>query len=264
MSRKPLIAANWKMHFTPDEAAGFASKLAEELKDFKEVDLMVAPAFVALPAVSEVLKNSNIAVGAQNVYFQDEGAFTGEISVPMLKNLVDYVIVGHSERRHVFHETEKDIRLKVQAVLRGGLKPVLCIGDTASERANNETLHVLRDQLASGLANVSSSEIIDVVIAYEPVWAISNGRDFTNHPVPSGNDAQKAVSTIRRQIKALFGEAAAQDLRVLYGGSTNPDNVDNYLSVEGLDGFLIGGASLNVHSFSTIIKAAQKIPLGVE
>ncbi len=171
----------------------------------------------------------------------------------MLRGLAKYVIVGHSERRHIFGETDKDVRAKVQAVLRNDLIPVLCVGETADERANNETKHVLHDQITGGLANVSSEEVSKVVIAYEPVWAIGTGENATTH------DLEKARDTIRHQISSLYGVAAEKDIKVLYGGSVNADNAGDYLALDGIDGLLVGGASLKADVFANIVAKAQSL-----
>jgi triosephosphate isomerase len=189
-------------------------------------------------------------LGAQNCYWRDEGAFTGEVSAQMLRGVASYVIVGHSERRHVFHETEKDIRQKVQAVLRNRMKPILCVGETAHEYADGETIDVINDQLTSGLANVTSGELVDVAIAYEPVWAIGTGK------VPTEKDISVVEKAIRKHIKALYGAKASEEVGVLYGGSVNSANADMILGIQGIDGLLVGGASLKPEEFAAIVEAA--------
>ncbi|HET8690425.1 MAG TPA: triose-phosphate isomerase, partial [Candidatus Saccharimonadales bacterium] len=191
-------------------------------------------------------------LAAQNCYWRDEGAFTGEISASMLHGITDYVIIGHSERRHVFGERDRDITNKVQAVIRNKMKPILCIGETAHERADGETSHVLHDQLVGGLLNVVSDEIENVIIAYEPVWAIGTG----DNAAPT--DVEKAVQLIRRQIKALYGQSAAEKVRVLYGGSSNAHNANDYLKLDGVDGLLVGGASLKADEFASIVEQAYQ------
>jgi triosephosphate isomerase len=190
-------------------------------------------------------------LAVQNLYWRDNGAFTGEVSATQLRGVADYAIVGHSERRHIFHESERDVRNKVQAAVRNGIRPILCIGETARERAEGETLEVLHDQLISGLANITSEELSDIAVAYEPVWAIGTG----NNALPS--DVKYAVKIIRDQIKYLYGATAAKDIRVLYGGSVTADSAAGYLAIDGVNGLLIGGASLDVYVFSEIVKKAH-------
>ncbi len=198
-------------------------------------------------------------LAAQNCYWRDEGPYTGEVSATMLRGLVSYVIVGHSERRYIFGETDIDIRNKVQAVLRNNMIPILCVGETAQEKADGETKLVLHDQVINGLANVSSEEMENVVVAYEPVWAISNGTDFTDHAIATDTEATEAAKEIRRHVKALYGAEAAKSIRVLYGASANIDNAASFLNAKGINGLLVGGDSLKAHDFSTIVEIAHTI-----
>ena len=207
-----------------------------------------------LQSLSLQANHRQFKLGAQNCDWHDEGAFTGEVSATMLSGLTQYIIVGHSERRHVFGEHDKDIRKKVQAVIRNNMKPILCIGETASERTDGETRHVLHDQLVSGLANITSEEVAELAIAYEPVWAIGTGKNANPF------DVKVAVTLIRKQITSLYGEEAAGAVRILYGGSVKGSNAADYLAVEGVDGLLVGGASLNADEFATIVAAAHKEP----
>lgn len=247
------------MNLNIHQASLYVHELTEKIPAHTDVDVVFAPSNLALQTLSLQLRRKDFKLAAQNVYFKDEGPYTGEVSAVMLRGLVDYVLVGHSERRHVFGETDKDVRAKVQAVLRAGLIPVLCVGETADERANNETKHVLHDQITGGLANVSSEEIHKVVIAYEPVWAISSGHDFAKHKIPSSVDLEKVRDIIRHQISALYGETAEQELRLLYGGSANGDNCAGFLGLKGIEGLLVGGASLKREEFVTIVKKAQSL-----
>jgi len=198
------------------------------------------------------VNNRQFKLAAQNFYWRDMGAYTGEISATQLRGIVQYGLVGHSERRHVFHESDKDIRAKVQAAIRNHIKPVLCVGETAFERSEGETQAVLHDQLIGGLANVTSEELEDITIAYEPVWAIGTGQNA----LPT--DVSAAVRSIRSQIKHLFGSSAADNIQVLYGGSVTTDSAASYLDLPDVDGLLIGGASLDAHVFSDIVKKAHK------
>jgi triosephosphate isomerase len=206
-----------------------------------------------LQPLSLQIDRRKFRLGAQNCYYRDEGAFTGEVSATMLRHLVDYVIIGHSERRNIFSEDNRLIAHKVQAAIRNNIQPILCVGETHHERVDGETNSVLHDQVNAGLVNVTSEEIDSIVIAYEPVWAIGTG-DFAS---PENVDA--AVKIIRKQVKALFGAKVADSIRVLYGGSVDWDNADNYLKIKGVDGLLIGGASLRAKAFAQIVETAHEI-----
>ncbi len=256
---KTLIIGNWKMNLDIHQASLYVHQLSEKLVEHDGVEVVLAPPSLALQTLSLQAKRRQFNLCAQNVYFQDHGAFTGEISATMLRGLVNYVLVGHSERRHIFGETDKDIRAKVQAVLRNELIPVLCVGETAAERANNETKHVLHDQITGGLANVTSEDMKHIVIAYEPVWAISNGKDFEHHKIPTPADMEAVRDIIRHQISSLYGDAAAKKIRLIYGGSVTADNAASFLSLKGIDGLLPGGASLKLEEFTAIVKIAQEL-----
>lgn len=249
--RKKLIVGNWKMYLNTHQASVLLHKLAEKTPTHTDVQVVLCPNTLVLQSLSLQVNHRQFKLGAQNCYWRDEGAFTGEISATMLRGLVDYVIVGHSERRHIFGEPERDIRHKVQAAFRNGIKPILCVGETAREKSDGETLHVLHDQLVSGLLNVTSDEIADLTIAYEPVWAIGTGDPAT--PV----DLERATKGIRKQIAGLYGDKAAAAVRVLYGGSVTTENSNSFLSVEGVDGLLIGGASLKADEFASIVEKAH-------
>jgi len=251
---KKLLVANWKMHFTVGEASLYLHKLQEKVMSVrKTTDVVLCPNMLTLQSLSLQVDRRKFRLGAQNCYFQDEGAFTGEVSASMLRTLVDYVIVGHSERRHIFGEDNKLITQKVQAVVRNGLRPILCVGETRQERVDGDTAHVLHDQVTSGLANITSDEIENVAIAYEPVWAIGTG-DYDK-----ADDAVQAIRHIRKNVEAMFGKKAAQNIRVLYGGSVNGDDAGGYLVAEGVDGLLIGGASLKADVFAGIVARAHEL-----
>jgi len=253
MSRdKKLIAGNWKMNLNTHEASLYVHKLAGMVKVHRDVEVVLAPTLLALQSLSLQIDRRQFKLAVQNLYWRDSGAFTGEVSAAQLHGVVDYAIIGHSERRHIFGETDKDIRAKVQAAIRNDIKPILCIGETAAERADGEANDVLHDQLVGGLANVTGEELENVAIAYEPVWAIGTG----NNALPS--DVEKAVTAIRSQIKHLYGAKAAGNVRILYGGSVKADSAADYLAVDGIDGLLIGGASLDAHEFNEIVKKAHK------
>lgn len=248
---KKLIIANWKMNLNMHEASLYLHKLSEVVKVRRNVEVVLAPTLFTLQSLSLQVNRRQFKLAAQNFYWRDHGPYTGEVSATQLHGIIDYGLVGHSERRCVFHESDKDIRAKVQAALRNNIRPVLCIGETASERANGETEDVLHDQLIGGLANVTSEEIERTVIAYEPVWAIGTGVNA------KPDDVSKAIKKIRAQIKHLYGKQAASDVQVLYGGSVTESSAADYLALPDVDGLLIGGASLDAHAFSEIIKKAH-------
>lgn len=250
--RKKIIFGNWKMHFSVKQALSFASKLAE--KDIPEgVTVGFAPHTLALSEISKALKESPLVLTAQNAYYKDEGGFTGEISMPMLRGIAKYVLVGHSERRHILRESNDFIREKNAAAFRSGITPIFCVGETLMERQHYHTNQVLNDQLTLGLADLTAEEVSKIVIAYEPVWAIGTG-EFA-----SPEDVEKAVGKIRSEVSSLYGRVVGEKVRVLYGGSVTKDNATAYLKVDGVDGLLIGGASLSVMTFWPIVEQAGKV-----
>ena len=256
--RTKLIIGNWKMHFTAKQAVSFAGKLAA--KPIPEgVTVGIAPSALSLSEIATLSQKTGLKVVAQNAYFQDEGAFTGEISMPMLRGIASYVIIGHSERRHVFHEANSLIRHKVAAAVRSGIIPVLCIGETLVERQHFHTKQVLTDQLLTGIADLTGEEIAKLVIAYEPVWAISNGKDYKKHKSAYPEDAEAAQKIIRHNIAELYGKDIAAKVKIIYGGSATSENATAFLQVEGIDGLLPGGASLSVATFWPIVEAAGKL-----
>lgn len=248
---KKLIIANWKMNLGVSEGSLFVHKLDSLVGRHANVEIVIAPTMLALQPLHLQVQHHHFNLAAQNFYWQDSGAFTGEVSAAQLHGLVKYGLVGHSERRHIFGERGRELRNKVQAAYRNDIIPVLCVGETATERSDNETNDVLHDQLVGGLSNITSEEAERLVIAYEPVWAIGTGK------VPTPGDIERAVRAIRSQVKHLFGPETAKAVRVLYGGSVSVDNAASILGIEGVDGLLIGGASLDVHGFSEIIKVAH-------
>lgn len=255
--RQKLIIGNWKMHFTVKQAAAFAGKLAA--KPIPEgVTVGIAPHSLALSEIATTLQKTGLKLVAQNAYFQDEGAFTGEISMPMLRGLAQYVLVGHSERRHIFREVNDLVKLKVAAAVRSGINPILCVGETLVERQHFHTKHVISDQLLAGLANLTAEEVGKMVVAYEPVWAISGGKNFAKHKSATPEDARLAQQVIRHNIAELYGPEVAAKAKVLYGGSTSPENAAAFLQVEGIDGLLVGGASLSVATFWPMVELAGK------
>jgi triosephosphate isomerase (TIM) len=253
MMRTPLIAGNWKMYKSVHDAVVFTKELRAIVKDLTEVDIVVAPAFTALHAVAEAARNSNIEVAAQDVYWEREGAFTGEISGPMIKEAgAEFAIVGHSERRRLFGETDAIVNRKMQAALAAGLTPIVCIGETLDEREGGATLAVLDRQIKEGLDGVSAAQLGELVVAYEPVWAIGTGRNAT------AAQAAEAHAHIRKRVRQWFGGDAADRCRVLYGGSVKPDNIRELMGSEDVDGALVGGASLEVQSFSDILTRSRR------
>lgn len=248
---KKLIVGNWKMNLNMHEASLYVHTLAGIVKVRRDVEVVLAPTIFTLQSLSLQVDHRQFKLAAQNFYWRDHGAYTGEVSATQLRGIIDYGLVGHSERRHIFHESDKDIRNKVQAAIRNDIRPILCIGETASERAAGEMLDTLHDQLVGGLANVTSEELERVVVAYEPVWAIGTG----DNALPG--DVTAAVKAIRSQIAHLYGKQAAETIQVLYGGSVTADSAADYLALPGVDGLLIGGASLDAHSFNEIIKKAH-------
>jgi triosephosphate isomerase len=247
--RKPIIAGNWKMHKDNQEAVDLVRDLAERVKDLEDVEIIVCPPFTALSDVSRVLKEagSDIKLGAQNVYPEPQGAFTGEISPLMLKAIAaDYVIVGHSERREIMGESDGLIALKLRAVLDSGMTPILCVGETLEEREKGEARSKVEGQLQEDLAPLSEDEMSEMVIAYEPIWAIGTGK--TALP----QDAQDMTSFIRERIAGLYGDDIAGDIRILYGGSVKPGNISDLMDMDDVDGALVGGASLKAEDFAAI------------
>jgi len=247
--RLPLMAGNWKMHKSVGEAIALVQALKESLADVTEREILVCPPFTALYPVAEALKGSDIQLGAQNIYPQEEGAYTGEVSPTMLLDLgCRYVILGHSERRQHFKETDEFINRKVHLALEHGLRPILCVGETLEQREAGQEVAMVTKQVKECLAGVTGQEMKEVVIAYEPVWAIGTGRTATPE------QAQTMHLTIRDILKGLYGQETAEATRIIYGGSVKPDNVDDLMREPDIDGALVGGASLKAESFTRIVR----------
>ncbi len=259
MSKK-YIFGNWKMNLNVHEASLFVEKLKQEVKNHTDVEVAIFPGFLALQPISMQLhgKNAHIKLGAQNLYWRDKGAFTGEVSATQLRGLAKYALIGHSERRNIFREDDREIRFKVQSALRNNIVPVLCVGETEFERNEGDTSHVLNDQVVGGLLNVGSDEIEKVVIAYEPVWAIGSGA--TAEP----RDIEKAAKIIRAQVSHMFGKKIGENLPVLYGGSAKMSSAKMILNSKGVDGLLIGGASLIAPEFAGMVEIAHEVAKGKE
>ena len=249
---KTLIVGNWKMNLGVGEASLYVHELSKLVKAHNDVEVVLAPTALALQTLSLQVNHRQFKLAAQNFYWRDHGAYTGEISASQLRGIVQFGLVGHSERRHIFHDSDKDIRAKVQAAIRNHITPILCVGETAFEKSEGETVAVLHDQLIGGLANITSEELEQIVIAYEPVWAIGTGQNALPH------DVSMAIRAIRSQIKHLYGVKASEEIAVLYGGSVTADSASDYLILPDVDGLLVGGASLDAHAFSDIIKKAHK------
>ena len=248
MPRIPFVAGNWKMQKTVAETVAYVKEFRALVKDVANIDIVVAPPFVSLHAAAEAARNSNVGVSAQDLYWEKQGAFTGEISATMIQEAgAEYVIIGHSERRTLFGETDDAVRRKIGAAFEGSLTPIVCIGETLAERDANQTFAVLDRQLAKGLEGLSADQLKEMVIAYEPVWAIGTGRNATPE------QAAEAHSHIRERLAGTFGPEAAEAVRILYGGSVKPDNVSALASQPNVDGALVGGASLDVQGFFEIV-----------
>ena len=251
--RKVIIAGNWKLNKTPREAIALVEELKREVVDINGVDIVVCPPFTALDIVSESILETNIALGAQNLYWQDSGAFTGEVSAPMLKDLgVQFVIIGHSERRQFFGETNETVNQRIHAALTHHLTPIVCIGENLAEREANKTFDVIKHQCEGSLANLTTDEIRQIVLAYEPLWAIGTGKTATPE------QAQEVHAFIRQLLGKLFNTDVAQSVRIQYGGSVTPQNIAALMAQPDIDGALVGGASLKASSFAAIIKSACK------
>ncbi|ABK17742.1 triose-phosphate isomerase [Syntrophobacter fumaroxidans] len=247
--RIPLIAANWKMHKTVGESVAFIEELQREVGAVTDREVVIAPPFTALAAVRRVMTAPGYRLASQNCHQEAKGAFTGEVSGGMLKDVgCEYVIVGHSERRHVFGETNETIRLKVAAAFACGLVPILCVGEVLAERESNRTFKVVDEQVQSAVLGLTPQQARELVIAYEPVWAIGTGKTATP------DQAQEVHAFIRERYAALCDKTVANLTRILYGGSVKPDNVDSLMAQPDVDGLLVGGASLEVGSFKRIIR----------
>lgn len=251
--RVPFIAANWKMFKTVQEAVVFAKEFRTLVKDMADVEIVVAPPFTALHAVAEAVRNSPIGVAGQNLHWEREGAFTGEISAAMLKEAgAEYAIIGHSERRRLFHETDETVSRKLVAALAAQLTAIVCVGETLEEREKNETLAVLDRQITAGLDGLHGDQVGSLVLAYEPVWAIGTGRNAT--PQQAG----EAHAHIRARVRQGFGGAAADHCHIIYGGSVKPDNIHELIQLPDVDGALVGGASLDVKAFFDIVARSRQ------
>ena len=253
MIRKPIIAGNWKMNNTIKEAVELVNGLKRELSNVTGVDVVVCPPFTALSDVNELIMDSDIALGAQNIFWEESGAFTAEVAGNMLVDAgCKYVIIGHSERRQYFAETNETVSKRIKAALLVGLKPIVCVGEVLAEREAGKTFDVIKDHITGSLAGLSNDEMRNITLAYEPVWAIGTGKTATKE------QAQEVHKYIRDLLKDLFDDEVAAETRIQYGGSVKPENIKELMSQEDLDGALVGGASLKIDSFSAIVKGASE------
>ena len=251
--RTPFIAGNWKMYKTVSDAVKYVKEFRGLVKDVQGVEIVVATPYTAIHAAAEAARNSNVGIGGQDLFWEREGAFTGEISAPMLREAgAEYVIVGHSERRTLFGETDATVNRKLAAAFSGGLVPIACIGETLDQRERNETFDVLDRQITQGLDGLTSDQIAQLVIAYEPVWAIGTGRNATPE------QAAEAHGHIRKRVRQWFGNDAAELCHVIYGGSVKPDNIGVLISQPDVDGALVGGASLDVRGLFEIVTRSRE------
>ena len=250
--RHPFIAGNWKMFKTVHEAVVYVKEFRSLVKDIEDVEIVVAPTFTAVHACAEAARNSRVGIAAQNLHWEREGAFTGEMSGPMIKEAgAEYVIIGHSERRTLFGETDEAVNRKVRAAIAANLIPIACIGETLAEREAGATLSVLDRQIKAGFDGITGEQVAALVVAYEPVWAIGTGRTAT------AGQAQEAHAHIRQRLRQWFGAPAADECHVIYGGSVKPDNIRDLSALSDVDGALVGGASLDVRSFLEIVNRSR-------
>lgn len=253
--KKILIVGNWKMHLNTHQASTLLHRLQEHIKTHRNVEVVLAPNTLTLQPLSVEVDRRKFRLAAQDAFYKDEGPYTGEISFAMLRDIVHYGIVGHSARRVYFGETLETVRDKTEAAIRNSISPIICIGETKEERNAGETKQIIHDQLTTALSNVTSDDIDDVVIAYEPIWAISTFEGEPSRP----EDMQKAMKYIRFQIRELYGDRAAQAARILYGGSVDDQDVKSYLELDDCDGVLVGAASLNYKQFTNIVDTAHRM-----
>ncbi|MBW2982494.1 triose-phosphate isomerase [Candidatus Woesearchaeota archaeon] len=247
--RKTIIAGNWKMNKTNKEAASLMNDIIFNTKNVKDVEIIVCPPYTALSDVNKIIKKTNIELGAQDVYFEEKGAFTSKISAEMLKDVgCTYVIIGHSETRQYFNETDESVNKKVKIALSYELKPIICVGETLEQREAEKTMKIIETQIKGALKDITKEQMVDVVIAYEPVWAIGTGKTATPE------QAQEVHYFIRNLILNLYSPDIAESIRILYGGSVKPNNVKELMQEEDIDGGLIGGASLDAESFSKLVR----------
>lgn len=249
--RKPIIAGNWKMNKTLEEALAFANEVKEAVPSNEKVDAVICAPALFLGQLANAVEGSDVSVGAQNMHFEENGAFTGEISPVALQDIgASYVILGHSERREMFNETDEGVNQKTQAAFKHGLTPIVCVGETLEQRENNETTKLVGDQVEKALQGLTEDQVKKTVIAYEPIWAIGTGKSST------ASDANEVCAHIRQVVEKNFSKSAAEAVRIQYGGSVKPENIKEYMSQSDIDGALVGGASLEANSFLQLLEGA--------
>ena len=253
---KTYIVGNWKLNFTIGEASIYLHKLLKSLPNYRDIEVVVAPSTIALQPLSLQIDRHKMKLAAQNAFYRDYGAFTGETAFSQLRGLVDYAIIGHSERRYILREDDKMVAKKVAAAIRNKITPILCIGETESERAFGETADVIRDQLIGGLSEVADDDLDKVIIAYEPVWAISSTKAAK---LAAPDEIAEVVELIRKNLAEVYGAKLSEQVPVLFGGSVNPSNAGAYLMVPGVNGLLMGGSSLILSEFTDIIETAKRV-----
>ena len=245
--RLPIIAGNWKMHMTSQEAKGFIEELQTKVEG-TDVEVVICPPFTLLHMLREIVKDTNIKIGSQNMYWEEKGAFTGEISPLMLKDLkIEYCIIGHSERRQFFGETNETVNKKIKSAINYGIKPILCVGETLDDRKANKTQELIKNQVEEALSGLDKEDVVKLVIAYEPIWAIGTGETATPE------QANEVIAFIRKTLKELYDESISEEIRIQYGGSVKPHNVEELMKQEDIDGALVGGASLKAESFEKLV-----------
>jgi triosephosphate isomerase len=251
--RKPIIAGNWKMHKTIDESIAFVKELAPKVADYEGVDKVVAPTFIALQGVSQALEGRTVGVSSQQIQWEDKGAFTSQISPVMLQGMVQYAIIGHSECRAYLNETDETVNKKAKAALANGIQPIIAVGESLEQNEAGETADFVSGQVRAGLEGITAEQMANVILAYEPIWAIGTGKNASS---AVANDIIGGV--IRKTLRELYGDAVAEQTRIQYGGSVKPNNMAEYMAQPDIDGALVGGASLDVDSFAEMIRIAQE------
>ncbi len=256
--KKLLIVGNWKMNLSVGQSSLLVARLDKHITAHRDIEVVLAPSMLALQPLAQQIDRRTFRLAAQNAYHIDEGPYTGEVSFAMLQDIVHYVIIGHSDRRHKFHESLDEIKLKMAAALRCDITPILCVGETKHEHTAGETMQVLHDQVVTALSDITAEEIERIVIAYEPIWALSSGTDYLHHEIPAPDKIAKISAAIQHHVAELYGGKAADGVRILYGGSANASTAGGLLDIAGIDGLLVGGASLNYKEFAGIVDAAHR------
>lgn len=251
--RRKVIVGNWKMNYTLEDALEFSKLLKDELVNINEIDIGICPTYICLNDIKKMLSDTNIKVGAQNVYYEDKGAYTGEVSVPMLKNVgIDYCIIGHSERRQYFGETDENVNLKAKRLLQENINPIICVGENLSQRENNVHFELVKNQIKKAFEGIDKDDIPNIIVAYEPIWAIGTGVTATSE------QAEEMCKYIRNVVSEIYNENVGESLKVQYGGSVNLSNIVELIQMPNIDGALIGGASLKPE-FIDIIKSVNNM-----